>query len=95
MSPLDYCAIDFGTSNSAIALPSESGIRLVELVLSKPTASRYGYLGQLNIFHFQFSSLQNHAAPVSCRFSRAYCFPPPLHFDTGDHEEPFNFPELP
>lgn len=27
----DYCAIDFGTSNSAVALPSRQGIRLVEL----------------------------------------------------------------
>ena len=31
MSAKDYCAIDFGTSNSAVAIPHESGIRLVEL----------------------------------------------------------------
>jgi hypothetical chaperone protein len=27
----DYCAIDFGTSNSAVAIPHERGMRLVEL----------------------------------------------------------------
>ena len=26
-----YCAIDFGTSNSAIGIPAEGGMRLVEL----------------------------------------------------------------
>jgi hypothetical chaperone protein len=39
--PHDYCAIDFGTSNSAVALPDQAGIRLVELepgFTSIPTA---------------------------------------------------------
>ncbi|MDX2220596.1 MAG: Hsp70 family protein [Burkholderiales bacterium] len=39
--PHDYCAIDFGTSNSAVALPANGGIRLVELepgYTSIPTA---------------------------------------------------------
>ena len=27
----DYCAIDFGTSNSAVAIPHEGGMRLIEL----------------------------------------------------------------
>ena len=32
-----YCAIDFGTSNSAIALPAGEGVRLVELEPGEPT----------------------------------------------------------
>jgi hypothetical chaperone protein len=31
MTAPDFCAIDFGTSNSAIALPGANGVRLVEL----------------------------------------------------------------
>ena len=31
MSPTDYCAIDFGTSNSAVAIPHQGGMRLIEL----------------------------------------------------------------
>ena len=41
----DYCAIDFGTSNSAVALPGESGqVRMVELedaLTTMPTAVFY------------------------------------------------------
>ncbi len=33
----DFCAIDFGTSNSAIALPHETGVQLVELEEGQPT----------------------------------------------------------
>ena len=39
-----YCAIDFGTSNSALALPADDGVRLVELepgFASMPTAVFY------------------------------------------------------
>ena len=39
-----YCAIDFGTSNSAIAIPAEAGMRLVELESGQrtmPTAVFY------------------------------------------------------
>ena len=32
-----FCAIDFGTSNSAIALPAGEGVRLVELEAGQPT----------------------------------------------------------
>ena len=32
-----YCAIDFGTSNSAVALPAGEGVRLVELEPGEPT----------------------------------------------------------
>jgi hypothetical chaperone protein len=32
-----FCAIDFGTSNSAIALPAGAGVRLVELEPGQPT----------------------------------------------------------
>ena len=44
MPTKDYCAIDFGTSNSAIAIPFESGMRLVELEAgfrTMPTAVFY------------------------------------------------------
>ena len=40
----DFCAIDFGTSNSAIAIPGEGGMRLVELEpghVTMPTAVFY------------------------------------------------------
>ena len=48
MLPLPYCAIDFGTSNSAIALPTESGVRLVALEADQrtmPTAVFYAVEG--------------------------------------------------
>jgi hypothetical chaperone protein len=44
MTSSDYCAIDFGTSNSAIALPGADGVRLVELepgYRTMPTAVFY------------------------------------------------------
>jgi hypothetical chaperone protein len=44
----NYCAIDFGTSNSAIALPAASGVRLVELEPGQrtmPTAVFYNVEG--------------------------------------------------
>ncbi len=40
-SPPDFCAIDFGTSNSAVALPRAAGVELVDLEAGKtniPTA---------------------------------------------------------
>lgn len=43
-----FCAIDFGTSNSAIALPSDDGVRLVELEPGQrtmPTAVFYAVEG--------------------------------------------------
>ena len=43
-----FCAIDFGTSNSAIVLPSRSGVQLVELEpghLTMPTAVFYAVEG--------------------------------------------------
>jgi len=43
-SAADYCAIDFGTSNSAIGIPHADGMRLVELepgFLTMPTAMFY------------------------------------------------------
>ena len=42
------CAIDFGTSNSAIALPQKQGVRLVELepgYRAMPTAAFYSIEG--------------------------------------------------
>jgi hypothetical chaperone protein len=33
----DFCAIDFGTSNSAVTLPAGEGVRLVELEPGQPT----------------------------------------------------------
>ena len=48
MLHLPYCAIDFGTSNSAIALPTESGVRLVALEggqRTMPTAVFYAVEG--------------------------------------------------
>ena len=44
-----YCAIDFGTSNSAIAIPGETGMRLVELedsFTTMPTAVFYAADGK-------------------------------------------------
>ncbi len=44
MSTPDYCAIDFGTSNSAMAIPTANGMRLVELesgLTTMPTAVFY------------------------------------------------------
>ncbi|NRF69565.1 Hsp70 family protein [Aquincola sp. S2] len=44
----DFCAIDFGTSNSAIALPTPTGVTLVELEPGQrtmPTAVFYGVEG--------------------------------------------------
>jgi hypothetical chaperone protein len=44
----DVCAIDFGTSNSAIALPSKTGVKLVELEpghSTMPTAAFYSVEG--------------------------------------------------
>ena len=44
----DHCAIDFGTSNSAIALPAEQGVALVELEpghTTMPTAVFYAVEG--------------------------------------------------
>ena len=44
----DFCAIDFGTSNSAIALPSATGVQLVELEpgnVTMPTAVFYAVEG--------------------------------------------------
>ena len=44
-----YCAIDFGTSNSAIAIPGEAGMRLVELeagFTTMPTAVFYAADGK-------------------------------------------------
>ena len=44
MPASDYCAIDFGTSNSAIAIADERGMRLVELepgFRTMPTAVFY------------------------------------------------------
>ena len=45
---LPYCAIDFGTSNSAIALPTQDGVRLVALEAGQrtmPTAVFYAVEG--------------------------------------------------
>ena len=44
----DFCAIDFGTSNSAVALPDSQGVCLVELEagqVTMPTAVFYGVEG--------------------------------------------------
>ncbi len=46
--PNDHCAIDFGTSNSAVALPTASGVELVELEPGRrtmPTAVFYSSEG--------------------------------------------------
>ena len=51
-SAVDSCAIDFGTSNSALALPSASGVRLVELepgFVTMPTAVFYGADGPAHL----------------------------------------------
>lgn len=36
-APDDFCAIDFGTSNSAVAVPLPQGARLVPLEDGQPT----------------------------------------------------------
>ena len=61
MAAVSFCAIDFGTSNSAIAVPGEAGMRLVELepgYVTMPTA----------VFYSADSPV--HGAP-RCEFGRA------------------------
>jgi len=61
MAAASFCAIDFGTSNSAIAVPGEGGMRLVELepgYVTMPTA----------VFYSADSPV--HEAP-RCEFGRA------------------------
>ena len=50
-----FCAIDFGTSNSAIALPQGDGVRLVEL---EP-----GYRTMPTAVFYQVEGLEPHEEP--------------------------------
>ena len=64
MTPATYCAIDFGTSNSAVAVPDGAAMRLVELepgFATMPTAVFYPAEGEAHGRH----------EPPPCVFGRA------------------------
>ena len=53
MPAMDFCAIDFGTSNSAIAIPDNGGMRLIELepgFTGMPTAVFYNAEDETHCF---------------------------------------------
>src|SRR6476646_271774 len=59
-----FCAIDFGTSNSAVAVPDGASMRLIELepgFRTMPTA----------VFYPGERESRGHAAPAACEFGRA------------------------
>ena len=63
MTSATYCAIDFGTSNSAVAIPDGAAMRLIELepgFRTMPTAVFYPGEGGAG-----------RAAPAPCEFGRA------------------------
>jgi hypothetical chaperone protein len=62
MTPASYCAIDFGTSNSAVAVPDGAAMRLVELepgFRTMPTAVFYP------------GEAEGRGRPAPCEFGRA------------------------
>jgi len=64
MTSATYCAIDFGTSNSAVAVPDGAAMCLVELepgFRTMPTA----------VFYPGEVQRRGHAAPAPCEFGRA------------------------
>jgi len=64
MTSATYCAIDFGTSNSAVAVADGAAMRLVELepgFRTMPTA----------VFYPGEVQRRGHAAPAPCEFGRA------------------------
>jgi hypothetical chaperone protein len=64
MTPATYCAIDFGTSNSAVAVPDGAAMRLIELepgFRTMPTA----------VFYPGEAEARGRAAPAPCEFGRA------------------------
>ena len=64
MTSATYCAIDFGTSNSAVAVPDGAAMRLIELepgFRTMPTA----------VFYPVESDARGRAAPAPCEFGRA------------------------
>ena len=64
MTSATYCAIDFGTSNSAVAVPDGAAMRLIELepgFRTMPTA----------VFYAGEGARRGHAAPPPCEFGRA------------------------
>jgi hypothetical chaperone protein len=64
MTSATYCAIDFGTSNSAVAVPDGAAMRLIELepgFRTMPTAVFYP--GEVDV--------RGAAAPAPCDFGRA------------------------
>jgi len=64
MTSATYCAIDFGTSNSAVAVPDGAAMRLIELepgFRTMPTAVFYP--GEVDV--------RGAAAPAPCEFGRA------------------------
>ena len=64
MTSAPYCAIDFGTSNSAVAVPDGAAMRLIELepgFRTMPTA----------VFYPGEGARHGHAAPALCEFGRA------------------------
>jgi hypothetical chaperone protein len=64
MTSATYCAIDFGTSNSAVAVPDGAAMRLIELepgFRTMPTA----------VFYPGESDARGRAAPAPCEFGRA------------------------
>ena len=64
MTSATYCAIDFGTSNSAVAVPDGAAMRLIELepgFRTMPTA----------VFYPGEVDARGSAAPAPCEFGRA------------------------
>jgi len=64
MTSATYCAIDFGTSNSAVAIPDGAAMRLIELepgFRTMPTA----------VFYPGEVDARGSAAPAPCEFGRA------------------------
>jgi len=64
MTSATYCAIDFGTSNSAVAVPDGAAMRLIELepgFRTMPTA----------VFYPGEGDARGRAAPAPCEFGRA------------------------
>jgi hypothetical chaperone protein len=64
MTSATYCAIDFGTSNSAVAVPDGAAMRLIELepgFRTMPTA----------VFYPGEGARPGRAAPPPCEFGRA------------------------
>ena len=64
MTSATYCAIDFGTSNSAVAVPDGAAMRLIELEPGFPTMPTA-------VFYPGEGDTRGAAAPAPCEFGRA------------------------